>query len=584
MPARMLSTMHRWVRALPGATAILALSAAVAAAAGPPFPDPVDDQSVYDTADVLSAETEADLEATIDAREAETGAELVVYTQVDPGISEDENLGKAKALIDQWGVGRSGFDDSMVLMVGLEENRINGKVSMYGGSGFLGAYANEDALKDIIETEFVPVARSGDLEGAIVNTIEAVAERVTPEARDRLEMLRVLNAGLGLIGAPLALLGALGFAWNRWRREGDDPELTDSPSILMAGPPADMTPPLATVIRRGTGSDHTVNTLLTELASTGRISFHNLDQVRSARSDDPADPLTDPAIEVHADIGDDDDLKAPQREAWDKLKTLAGGSGRLTRDRLWRVNSVLGPMKRVFEYEAVKLGWLARMPGPSINRMTGVAIGLALLGAGAIWLGISVPMSGAVLLGGALVLGGAGTFLFARAMSQRTPNGAYVDAMLTAYRRTLQKTMEQARSMSEVVAQPEVATLADTPDKAVVWGLALGLQDEVATVLARGLEEQRAATGSPAGAYYPMWLGSTPGSAWSGASAGDLAGGVSYGSGSVFSGSAMPDIGGMFSALGSVGSSPPSSSSSSGGGGGFSGGGSSGGGGASGSF
>jgi hypothetical protein len=138
--------------------------------------------------------------------------------------------------------------------------------------------------------------------------------------------------------------------------------------------------------------------------------------------------------------------------------------------------------------------------------------------------------------------------------------------------------------MSEVVAQPEVATLADTPDKAVVWGLALGLQDEVAAVLARGLEEQRAATGSPAGAYYPMWLGSTPGAAWSGASAADLAGGVSYGSGSVFSGSAMPDIGGMFGALGSVGSSPPSSSSSSGSGGGFSGGGSSGGGGASGSF
>ena len=585
MPARMLRPMYRWVRALPGAIAFLALSAAAATAAGPPFPDPVDDQAVYDTADVLSPATEAELEATIDAREAETGAELVVYTQVDPGVSEDQNLANAKALIDQWGVGRSGFDDSMVLMLGLEENRINGKVSMFGGSGFLGAYANEDALKAIIEREFVPLARSGDLEGAVVTTIEAVAQRVTPEARDRLEMLRILNAGLGLIGAPLALLGSLGFAWNRWRREGDDPELTDSPSILMAGPPADMTPPLATVIRRGTGSDHTVNTLLTELASTGRISFHNLDHVRSARSDDPADPLTDPAIEVHADAGDDEDLKAPQREAWDKLKTLAGGSGRLTRERLWRVNSVLGPMKRVFEHEAVKLGWLARMPGPSINRMTGVAIGLALLGAGAIWLGISIPMSGAVLVGGALVLGGAGTFLFARAMSQRTPNGAYVDAMLTAYRRTLQKTMEQAHSMSEVVAQPEVATLADTPDKAVVWGLALGLQDEVSTVLARGLEEQRAATGSPAGAYYPMWLGSTPGSAWSGASAADMAGGVSYGSGSIFSGSAIPDIGGMFGALGSVGASPPSSSSSSGGGGGgFSGGGSSGGGGASGSF
>jgi hypothetical protein len=138
--------------------------------------------------------------------------------------------------------------------------------------------------------------------------------------------------------------------------------------------------------------------------------------------------------------------------------------------------------------------------------------------------------------------------------------------------------------MGEVVEQPEVARLADTPDKAVVWGLALGLRDEVAALLARGLEEQRQATGSPAGAYYPLWLGSSPRSAWSGASAADMSGGISEGSGSIFSGSAIPDIGGMFDALGSVGSTPPSASSSSGGGGGFSGGGSSGGGGGSGSF
>jgi uncharacterized membrane protein YgcG len=170
-------------------------------------------------------------------------------------------------------------------------------------------------------------------------------------------------------------------------------------------------------------------------------------------------------------------------------------------------------------------------------------------------------MSGAVLLGAALILGGVGTIGFGRAMSQRTTRGAYVDAMLKAYRRTLRKTMEQAKTMNEVIEQPEVATLADTPDKAVVWGLALGLYDEVASLLARGLEAQQAATGSPAGAYYPIWLGSSPGSAWSGA-AGAAPSGIS---------------------LGSVGSTPPSSSSSSGGGG-FSGGGSSGGGGASGSF
>ena len=575
--------MHRWARAFPSALVLLALMASAAVAAGPPFPDPVDGRAVYDDADLLADATETRLEEIIDRVESDTGAELVVYLQVDPGISEDENLENARSLMDQWGVGREGFDDGLVLMVGLEENRINGRVSMFGGSGFLGAYVNEGGLKEIIETDFVPSARSGDLEGAVLATVEELGGRVTPAGRDRLEMLRILNAALGLVVAPLVLVAAIGLAWKTWRREGDDPELTDSPSILMAGPPADMTPPLATVIRDGTGSDHTVNTLLAELASTGRLSFHNLDQVRGARSDDDPDPLTDPAIEVHAAAGTDDDLKAPQREAWDKLRRLAGGSGRLTRERLWRVNSELGDTKRAFEREAVRLGWLARMPGPSINRMSAIGIGLAILGGGAIWLGFAIPMSGATLLGAALVVGGIVTFGFGRAMSQRTSTGAYVDAMLTAYRRTLRKTMEQARSMREVVDQPEVARLADTPDKAVVWGLALGLHDELASLLARGLEAQRAATGSPAGAYYPVWLGSTPGSAWSGASAAGMDGGISHGSGSVFSGSGLPDIGGMFSALGSVGSSPPSSSSSSSGGG-FSGGGSSGGGGASGSF
>ena len=129
--------------------------------------------------------------------------------------------------------------------------------------------------------------------------------------------------------------------------------------------------------------------------------------------------------------------------------------------------------------------------------------------------------------------------------------------------------MDRARSMGEVIEQPEIAKLADTPDKAVVWGMALGLHDEVAA-LARGLEEQRRATGSAGRRLLPGLDRIEPPSAWSGAM---TAGGVTMGSGSVFSDSAVPDIGGMFDALGSVGSSPPSSSSSSSGGGGFSGGG-----------
>jgi uncharacterized membrane protein YgcG len=577
--------MHRWARALPSALALLACTAAAALGAGPPFPDPVDEQAVYDEAGVLRPEVVAELEGRIDAVEAATGAEIVVYTQVDPGISEDQNLGKAAALIDQWGIGRSGFDDGLVLLVGLEENRVNGKVSLFGGSGFTNQHIDEDGLQGIVDDRFVPRALDGDLNAAALNTIDAVQERMAPDTVP-LTVGRVVNAAVGLIGAPLALVLTLGGAWWRWRREGDDPELTDSPSILMAGPPAEMTAPLATVIRNGRADGHSVNTVLAELASKGGIAFHNLDRVSEVRSDDDPDPVTDPAIEVRpAAALSDGQLAPPQRLAWDAIQRVAGGSDRLSRERLWGLNSALRGVKRSLETEAVRLGWLARIPSRSIDRMTGAGVVTALLGGGAIALGFILPMSGAVLLGAALVLGGVGTIGFGQAMSQRTSQGAYVDAMLKAYRRTLQKTMEQARSMGEVVEQPDIARLADTPDKAVVWGMALGLHDEVASLLARGLEDQARSTGSPAGAYYPLWLGSSPGSGWSAGAAGDLAGGVSYGGGSIFSGSAIPDIGGMFDALGSVGSTPPSSaSSSSGGGGGFSGGGSSGGGGGSGSF
>jgi hypothetical protein len=225
----------------------------------------------------------------------------------------------------------------------------------------------------------------------------------------------------------------------------------------------------------------------------------------------------------------------------------------------------------------VRLGWLARMPSPLINRWTGIGIAEIVIGFVLVLLGYMIPMSGLTLLGFALGVGGIVTIAFGHAMSQRTNQGAYVDAMLKAYRRTLQKTLEQARNMNQVVEDPVVRTLADTPDKAVIWGFALGLHQEVARVLERGLADVREGVAGST-AYYPVWLGSGDSSSLS---SGFGSGGGS--GGGLFSGSGTPDIGGMFGSLGSMGSSPASSSSSSGGGG-FGGGGGGGGGGGSSGF
>src|SRR3954454_11229704 len=93
---------------------------AVAAAAGPPFPEPENDRAVYDTAQVLDAATRTKVESTIDAIEQRTGAEVVVYTQPVPCCQTPEEAeADARALMDQWGVGRRGFDDGLVILFNL---------------------------------------------------------------------------------------------------------------------------------------------------------------------------------------------------------------------------------------------------------------------------------------------------------------------------------------------------------------------------------------------------------------------------------------------------------------------------------
>ena len=135
--------------------------------------------------------------------------------------------------------------------------------------------------------------------------------------------------------------------------------------------------------------------------------------------------------------------------------------------------------------------------------------------------------------------------------------GAMIRAMLAAYRRTLQKTMEQARSMQQVVDEAGLDWL-ETPDQAVVWGTALGLQGEIEGVLERSLEDVREQPSMASATYFPAWYRTSDGSSF--------ASGIAAGSGgSIFSGSAVPDLGGMMSALGTIGNSPSSSGSGGGG-------------------
>jgi uncharacterized membrane protein YgcG len=266
------------VALLIGAQFVLPWLLGTSSGSGLSFPAPIDGVRVYDPAGALSADAEAALEARIAEIEADSGAQLAIYVRVAPDVTDDSNLADARRLMDEWGVGRRGFDDGFVILLSFFDRTFqHGSLSTYAGSGFKAVYLSEEPQTTIREEVIVPAIRRGDPGGGLVSAVDAVAAQITPERTDRLEQYRIANAMIGLPGGILALVLTLGLAYATWRRMGDDPDLTDSPSILMAGPPAEMTPALATVVRSGRATQESINTTLVDLAGSGYISFRNLD-------------------------------------------------------------------------------------------------------------------------------------------------------------------------------------------------------------------------------------------------------------------------------------------------------------------
>lgn len=544
---------------------------------GPPFPEPAIDRAVYDYAGILGASTIADAETIIDAIEVRTGAEIVIYTQ-DSGefsLTTESTEAKARALIDQWGVGRAGFDDGLAIFFDLEPNLLHGQVQLYAAPGFEAAFLSNSERQAIFDTDMLPLLLNADFDGAVMIALQRIDRAATAEHAAELQGARQVNAVLGLVGAPIVFMGLAGWAVMSWRRFGKDPIYLDDASILMPAPPPDLTAASGAMILDGGTSRRALTTAMLDLASRGLIAFREDGGILGFGKKVGIDVAPAPGdAELEAQRARNARRPAGPAEAVAlfHLQVLGAlvGDRYIEPKELPRFGEHVAAFDAALEGHVVARGWFKEKPSKVVVRWRVKGI-LALVGGIlAVVAGFAVPISGLVLIGGAATAGGVVVMVVARGMPAVTMPGAMIRAMLAAYRRTLEKTMAQARSMQQVVDEAGLDWL-DTPDQAVVWGTALGLQDEIEQVLARSLEDVvRGETGGSM-PYFPAWYVGSSGAPMTGA--GGSGGGL-------FSNSGVPDLGGMMSALGTIGNSP--SSSGSGGGGGFSGGSSGGGGGGSG--
>ena len=282
--------------ALAGATGILA------ADPGPPFPPPTPGQRVYDGAEVLSPATIAEAERIIAGIEQRTGSQGVVYTQVKPGATQESTEADAAALIDQWGVGRKGFDDGWAILFNFDNSRRHGQVQLYGAPGVRSTYLSNEERQRIYDDQMVPLLQDADFNTAVLVALRAFDQAFTADHANQLQTGRQVNAVVGLVGAPLAFILLAGWAALSWWRKGRDPVYGDDASVLMPAPPPELTAATGAVVMDGGSSRRALTTALLDLASRDAIVFRQEDralardkvgiEIRGGDTDDPGSAST----------------------------------------------------------------------------------------------------------------------------------------------------------------------------------------------------------------------------------------------------------------------------------------------------
>ena len=143
---------------------VFLLTTSIIAFGGPAIP-PTPSEWVTDTAGFLSDKTRIALNSRLQAYQATTGHQVIVWVGKTTGSTPLEDW--TVQVFKSWQVGRKGLDDGLVLFIFSDDKRVRIEV----GYGLEGAIPDATASK-IINDIIIPRIKGGDHDGAAVGAVD----------------------------------------------------------------------------------------------------------------------------------------------------------------------------------------------------------------------------------------------------------------------------------------------------------------------------------------------------------------------------------------------------------------------------
>jgi uncharacterized membrane protein YgcG len=284
-----------------------------------------------------------------------------------------------------------------------------------------------------------------------------------------------------------------------WWRDGRDPPIpVIDDSVLLPAPPPGMTPSMAALLHDGVATKNAPGAALVDLASRNLLAMRE-GSTTFGIGKKPIDfivsnPLDPQVRAAETQVGE------AERVILNELRDISS-AGVVAHTELRRAPKMQSHFASALGRTAAATPWFRGDPTKSINRIAWLPFSAFLVMVGALAAmgdtSNGAPFAVAIVATLATVAIGS---LIAQAMAARTKDGSWVLGMALAYRNTMRHEIGKAPGV--VTAQEHTKLKLpwiETPDKLIVWAIALGLADDIGHLISRSVNDPASAN------WQPVW-------------------------------------------------------------------------------